>query len=110
MTRSLKPGETVAALALAALAFWWFFGGGAIEASAPQVQDIEDKVATDAVTQYGIAKRNGSATDACIAAMGVSAAYLQAKDETDYAKWKQTEKVDCRAAGMVMDTTEASKP
>jgi len=30
----------------------------------------------------------------------VSAAYLQAKDEANYNKWKEIEKEDARAAGM----------
>jgi hypothetical protein len=32
--------------------------------------------------------------------MMVVAAYLQAKDETNYAAWKKTEIADCKAAGM----------
>lgn len=64
-------------------------------------EDIQRKVATDAAAQHAIAKRNGSAIDACSAAMGVAAAYLQAKDEAHYAQWRQTQKKDCAAAGML---------
>lgn len=57
-------------------------------------------MASDAVTQYEIAKRSGSAIDACVQAGFVSAAYLQAKDESNYQRWKGTEKIDCLAAGI----------
>jgi len=62
--------------------------------------DIEDKVAVDAVTQYGIAKRQGDAMQTCVQAGMVSAAYLQAKNETEYTRWKATEKTDCAKAGL----------
>lgn len=53
-------------------------------------------VAEDQITKYGIAKRNGSKTDACGQAMMVSAALLQANDEAGYAKWKKIEAEDCK--------------
>jgi predicted GNAT family acetyltransferase len=61
---------------------------------------IYEKVANDAVDQYQIAKRGGSVIDICVQAGFVSAAYLQAKDEANYQKWKEIEKVDCAAAGV----------
>lgn len=60
---------------------------------------IHHKVASDAVQQYEMVKRNGSPTDLCHQAQMVSAAYLQAKDEQEYQKWKGIEKDDCIAAG-----------
>lgn len=65
-----------------------------------EMDDINQKVASDAVRQFEIAKRNGTPTDVCVQAMGVSAAYLQAKDESNYASWKATETQACRAIGM----------
>lgn len=59
------------------------------------LQDIHDQVAVDSVEQYRIAKRNGDAVDACVHAGMVAAAYLQAKDETNYQKWKDIERADC---------------
>ncbi|HEY5373747.1 MAG TPA: hypothetical protein VIK01_08665 [Polyangiaceae bacterium] len=61
---------------------------------------IKQKVATDAVNQYNMAKRGGSAVDVCVHAGFVAAAYLQANDETNYQAWKQTQKTDCQAAGV----------
>ena len=66
-----------------------------------QVDDeINQQVADDAVRQFEIARRNGTAMDVCLQAMGVSAAYLQANNEPKYAQWKIIEKQACRSAGM----------
>lgn len=79
---------------------WYFFGGGLEKQAANNLQKIHNQVANDAVKQYEIAKRNGSPIDVCVQAGMVSAAYLQAKDETNYPRWKQTEKSDCERAGL----------
>ena len=79
---------------------WFFFGGGLEKKAASDMHNIENKVAADAVDQYNIAKRSGNAMDAYVHAGLVSAAYLQAKDEANYNKWKEIEKEDARAAGM----------
>ena len=65
-----------------------------------QMQDIEDKVATDSVSQYEIAARQGDPMQKCVQAGMVAAAFLQAKDEANYGKWKNTQEVDCTAAGL----------
>lgn len=65
-----------------------------------EMANIHNQVAEDAVTQYEIAKRNGDKMTTCVQAGLVSAAYLQAKDEANFNKWKATEKSDCAAAGM----------
>lgn len=70
------------------------------EPGARQDADIDRKVTSDAVRQFEIAKRNGNPIDVCVQAMGVSAAYLQANDESNYASWKDVERQACRAAGM----------
>jgi hypothetical protein len=90
-----SPGKTnpvggVVGLIVLVILLWWLWGGG-----------VEDKVAADAVAQYGIAKRNGAPLDVCVQAGMVVAAYLQAKDETHYQQWKQTEKEDCAKIGLV---------
>jgi len=64
------------------------------------MQDGADQVATDAVAQYRITQRHGTSTDRCAQAMSVTAAYLQAKNESQYGAWKLTEKKDCKAAGL----------
>ena len=64
------------------------------------LQSIEDKVAQDAVQQYQIAKKQGDKIQVCVQAGLVSAAYLQAKNETEYNKWKTIEKQECVQSGM----------
>ena len=65
------------------------------------MQEISNQVATDAVDQYQIAKRTSdSPMDWCVSAGLVTAGYLQAKDERNYAKWKVIEKADCARAGL----------
>jgi hypothetical protein len=78
---------------LAALLFAVVGGGGSLDG-------IKAKVASDAVEKYGIAKRNGSPVDICVQAGMVTAAFLQAKDEPNYAKWKATQGADCKRAGV----------
>jgi len=82
---------------------WSYFGGG-LQSQANRtmrdVQDIKGKVAADAVARYGIAQANGSATDVCVEAGSVTAAYLQAQDGANYQQWKQKEKTDCANAGI----------
>lgn len=71
-----------------------------IPSTANTLNDINQKVASDAVTQYNIAKRSGTPMDACVQAGLVAAAYLQAQDESSYRQWKATQSSDCAAAGV----------
>lgn len=64
------------------------------------MRDIENKVARDSVEQYEIAKRQGDPMMVCVQAGMVSAAWLQAKNEAEYKKWKDIEKDDCKKAGL----------
>lgn len=79
---------------------WFYFGGGLEHQAAKQMQTIENQVAADAVRQYEIAKNSGNAMDAYVHAGMVAAAYLQAKDEPNYKKWKDIEKQEAKNAGM----------
>jgi hypothetical protein len=62
--------------------------------------EISRQVADDAERQYNIARNHGNEMDICVQAMSVSAAFLQAKDDASYAKWKRIEKADCGRAGL----------
>jgi hypothetical protein len=97
--RASSASAVIAAL-LMGLSAWYYFGGGLESQANRTMQDIRNTVAADAVTQYEIAQRNGSPMDACVQAGLVSAAYLQAQDEANYQRWKQTEKADCAKAGI----------
>jgi hypothetical protein len=68
--------------------------------TAAGLADIEQSVATDAVKQYEIAKRQGDTMQICVQAGLVSAAFLQARDEPNYREWKETEHHDCIVAGV----------
>jgi hypothetical protein len=53
------------------------------------------------VQEYEIANRHGSKIDICVHAGLVAAAYLQAKDESNYQRWKSVERkiaprLECR--------------
>lgn len=61
---------------------------------------IYQKVASDAVDQYELTKKHGSKIEQCVHAQMVAAAFLQAKDEAQYAAWTATQKADCAKAGM----------
>lgn len=79
---------------------WYFFGGGMDKQVAKDMQHIENQVAEDAVKQYEIAKRGGDKMQTYVQASLVAAAYLQAKDEINYNKWKEIEKQEAENAGM----------
>jgi hypothetical protein len=64
------------------------------------MQEIADKVASDAVDQYRITAKSGGPMDRCVQAGMVSAAFLQAKNDTQYSTWKKIERKDCNAAGV----------
>jgi len=64
-----------------------------------ELQRINDKVAADAVEQYNIAKNSGgSSIDMCVQAGVVAAAYLQAKNDIEYSRWKSRQGADCSTA------------
>jgi hypothetical protein len=62
--------------------------------------DIYQQVADDAIKQYEMVKRSGSAIDAYVRASLVAEAYLQAGDEANYSKWKAIERKEAARAGM----------
>jgi len=100
--QSVNAGQVFGVLLAGALLFWWFGVAGSERdpVTTSTMDNIYGKVSSDAVAQYGIAKRNGNAMDACVQAGIVAAAFLQSKDEANYAKWKATEKDDCKLAGL----------
>jgi hypothetical protein len=87
-------------IAIAVIGF--LFGGGVEKQAAITMADINKEVAADAVKQYEISKRGGNATETCVHAGMVAAAYLQAKDEANHKAWLQTQATDCKKAGMPM--------
>jgi len=90
----------IATLIFAAGSFWFLFGGGLEQQTENTLQNIREQVADDLVEQYEIAKRSGDAMDACVHAGIVAAAFLQAKDERNYQKWKEIEKRERQRAGL----------
>lgn len=67
---------------------------------APWGKRIEWQVAMDAVKQYEMVERHGTAIDRCVHAGFVAAAFLGAQAEDRYQEWKNIERQDCAAAGV----------
>ncbi len=80
--------------------FWYFYGGGLEKQTKTELRNISNMVAEDAVKEYNIATKSGDKVSICVQAGFVSAAYLQAQDETNYLIWKEIEKDDCERAGV----------
>jgi hypothetical protein len=78
----------------------FFASGGLNKQVERDMQEIENKVASDAVAQFQIAKAQGDKMQICVQAGLVSAAYLQAKDTANYNAWKEIEKGWCKVAGL----------
>ncbi len=104
-----KPFYKKSSFGVALLIIFLVFIMLGISGSSPQsiqqksnntMDDIYAKVASDAVDQYHIAERQGDKIQICVQAGMVSAAYLQAKNESSYRNWKEIEKIDCRQAGI----------
>jgi predicted RNA-binding Zn-ribbon protein involved in translation (DUF1610 family) len=74
----------VLSLALLSFGAWYLYGGG-----------LHNEVARDFIKQYEITKRAGNPVEMCVQAGLVSAAYLQAHDQTNYGRWKAIEANDC---------------
>lgn len=67
----------------------------------PTLESINNEAANQMLNQYFMAKRNGAApVDLCVQAGLVTAGYLQASDEENYKKWKNTEQEECLRAGI----------
>jgi len=96
--------------AIVGVIYWALQGLGVMEPDRPmeqlheqaqqEMRRIERDVAADFVRQYEIAKRSGNAMDAYVHAGIVAAAYLQAKDEANYQKWKAIERAEAIRAGV----------
>lgn len=76
----------------------WVLGGGLEKQTTNDMRKIEAQVASDAVKQYQITKKSGTPIDICAHAGIVSAAFLQANDDENYATWKRIEAKDCDIA------------
>jgi hypothetical protein len=59
------------------------------------MDDINEKVISDAEREYQIASSSGSNVDRCVHAGIVAAAHLQAHNQPSYQSWKMREKMDC---------------
>lgn len=92
--------RTVTGIIILVGVVWFFWGGGIEIQTTKNLDDIYRQVSSDAVQQYEIVKRNGTAIDVCVQAGLVSASYLQAKDEVNYQRWKTIENSDCASAGL----------
>lgn len=103
MSKEKKDTDPVGAflgMVIVGVAVGLCFGCDLEHQAQKEMERIEQQVAEDAVKEYEIAKRSGSAIDAYVHAGLVAAAYLQANDEANYQKWKRIEAEEARRAGM----------
>ena len=98
--KKVKIALVVIGLILVAGLAWYFLKVSPEEQAAKDFSKLAQQVASDALRQYQIAKRNGNAMEACVHAGLVATAYMQAKDETNYQLWKKIQKEDCATAGI----------
>lgn len=77
----------------------------AVGAYYAQMAWVNNSVSSDFESQYEIAKQGGDKVQICVQAQMVAQAYLQAKDQTNFNKWKAIQSSDCAAAGMPTDMT-----
>lgn len=90
-----KQLKVIATVAVMALAFWYFFGGGVEQQSSADLQTAKNQMASDYAAQYEIAKKGGDVADICGQAQLAAASFLQSQDEANYKKWKAIESKDC---------------
>ena len=95
-----NPVGAIVGFVMVGAIVWFYFGGGLERKVQKDMRQIEQQVAADVVQQYEIAKRSGNAIDAYVHASLVAAAYLQAKDEPNYQKWKTIEAEEAVLAKM----------
>lgn len=94
---------------VASLVFLLIVAGVIYAAWQWQSGGIHNQVAADMIEKYEIAKRSGNAMDACVHAGFVAAAWLEAKNEAEYQRWKGTESDDCASAGLRREPRTAKK-
>lgn len=97
-----KGVKAIIAVAAFLFTMWFFFGGGLEKSAENKLDTIKIQVAKDSEEQYNIAKRSGSKMDAYVHAQMTAAAYLQAKDEASYQKWKAIEKEEAAQVGITL--------
>lgn len=97
MKKSLKiiVGAIILIIALS-----FVFGGDIDEQVKKELSTIEIQVAKDAEKQYEIVRKNGVSIESYTQASLVAAAYLQAKDEENYNKWKQIADEEAKKVGL----------
>jgi hypothetical protein len=101
-TKDLSTLQTFFCFIAISPGIWYFFCDG-IEVMARQnTRAIDRNVAFQTVAQYHKAKRNGLAKVACAQASAASTSFLRANDEKDYEVWKNTERSECKIAGIEM--------
>ncbi|AEK62460.1 hypothetical protein [Collimonas fungivorans] len=101
-TKDLSTLQTIFCVIALAPGIWYFFCDGIEVLARQNTRAIDRNVAFQTVAQYHIAKRSGLARVACAQAAAASTSFLRANDEKDYEQWKNTERSDCKIAGIEM--------
>tara|TARA_Y100001968_G_scaffold329099_1_gene377677 strand:- start:399 stop:653 length:255 start_codon:yes stop_codon:yes gene_type:complete len=63
-------------------------------------QPFENQLIKEAKERYDFAKEYGDKDDICIAAGVIKLTYLDFKDKSNYSKWKDIHKKDCKHLGI----------
>jgi hypothetical protein len=77
-----------------------FFLFGLVAGDVQSIKPLQTQVANDFEEQYTQVKLHGTMMDRCVRAGLVAEGYLQAGDNTNFAKWVDIKKADCKAAGL----------
>jgi hypothetical protein len=90
-------------------------GAGLLAAGCGQVADAQAKLVADlrirdAVADYELAARSGSALNRCIKAKLVAAAYSDARDAAETQAWTAREDEDCHAAAASLGAAPLGRP
>lgn len=95
--KHVSAGGVLMAFLGLALFLWWLAPSGSGKVF---MDDVHKQVVQDSIDKYEIARRSGDAMQICVNAGMVTAAHLQAQDESGYQTWLAREKKDCTAAGV----------
>lgn len=103
------PNKHADGLPLRKISFYLILMGGAFVLTANggmqkitdhNLDTINKKLAQSAVQQFNMTVKTGSIIDICVQASVVEAAYLQAKDETNYQEWHKLKALACKKANL----------
>ncbi|MDY8138120.1 hypothetical protein [Aquimarina sp. 2201CG5-10] len=95
--------KTIVKILLALIFIWFMYSALSSNKELPvqnQLKAYQLQFTKDAIKQYEMAKRHGSAADAYNQAGLVATTFLRINDEENYKKWKKIEKEEAENANI----------